>query len=72
MRDVASGLARVDLLKPGSGWVDLTASVTALGAAAQLEAGYRATEDVSLAAFVKASSTWRGDWLAVAGVGIKW
>jgi hypothetical protein len=59
------------LLSPGRGYVEALLTATPLQIAAQLEAGYRASQATSLYGFVRASSDWRNAWVASAGLGVR-
>jgi len=58
-------------LAVGRGFIEASVTAAAAGVSAQLEAGYRATVSTSLYGFVRASSDWRAQWAASAGVGVQ-
>lgn len=70
--DIADGLDRVDLLKPGAGFVNFDAGISlGSGAFANIEAGLKPAENVDIFAFGKVSQSWLGDTKAMAGLGIR-
>lgn len=61
----------MDALGVGRGFVEASVVASSAAIAAQLEAGYRASANAELYAFVRASSDWRAQWQASAGVGVR-
>ena len=65
-------LNRVGDLAVGRGFADLLVTANQSGLVAQVDAGWRASRDVSAFAFARAQTDWRGAWAASAGVGVRW